>query len=140
MAEIRVIRGTCGISYMDGNGVKRYAAKTPEDGPFEYDDRKAERLVGLGVAEYTDIVAQKVQHVIAGNLSRKQLETMKIEELKKLASDMNIDITGCKKKTDYVEVIIAMTVEIEDAEDDMDTGEPDDIPALVGAEDLIVDA
>ena len=44
MAEIRVIRGTCGISYLDVNGVKRYAAKTHEDGPFEYDDAKAEGL------------------------------------------------------------------------------------------------
>ena len=50
---------------------------------------------------------------------------------------MDIDITRCKKKANFIEVIIAAPVEIEDA---IDTGEPDDTPALVGAEDLIVDA
>lgn len=134
MAEIRVIRGACGISYLDGNGVKRYATKTHEDGPFEYDDAKAKRLVGLGVAEYMDIAAQEATMI--GHLSRKQLETMKVEELKKLASDMDIDITRCKKKADFIETIIAAPV----IEDTNDIGELDDTPYLVGAEDLIVDA
>lgn len=141
MAKIRVIRGACGISYLDVYGVKRYATKTHEDGPFEYDDAKAERLVGLGVAEYTNITAQEAPHMIIGHLSReqsrRQLETMTVEELKKLALDMDIDITRCKKKADFIEAIIAAPVEIEDA---IDTGEPDDTPTLVGAEDLIVDA
>lgn len=135
MAEIRVIRGTCGISYLDENGVRRYTTKTHEDGSFEYDDAKAERLVGLGVAKYVDIAAQEAPHTMMGHLSRKQLETMTVEELKKLASD--IDIKRCKKKADFIEAIIAEPVEIEDA---IDTGEPDDTPTLVGAEDLIVDA
>ncbi len=135
MAEIRVIRGTCGISYLDENGVRRYTTKTHEDGSFEYDDAKAERLVGLGVAKYVDIAAQEAPHTMMGHLSRKQLETMTVEELKKLASD--IDIKRCKKKADFIEAIIAAPVEIEDA---IDTGEPDDTPTLVGAEDLIVDA
>lgn len=135
MAEIRVIRGTCGISYLDENGVRRYTTKTHEDGSFEYDDAKAERLVGLGVAKYVDIAAQEAPHTMMGHLSRKQLETMTVEELKKLASD--IGITRCKKKADFIEAIIAAPVEIEDA---IDTGEPDDTPTLVGAEDLIVDA
>lgn len=135
MAEIRVIRGTCGISYLDENGVRRYTTKTHEDGSFEYDDAKAERLVGLGVAKYVDIAAQEAPHTMMGHLSRKQLETMTVEELKKLASD--IDIKRCKKKADFIEAIIAAPVEIEDA---IDAGEPDDTPTLVGAEDLIVDA
>lgn len=135
MAEIRVIRGTCGISYLDENGVRRYTTKTHEDGSFEYDDAKAERLVGLGVAKYVDIAAQEAPHTMMGHLSRKQMETMTVEELKKLASD--IDIKRCKKKADFIEAIIAAPVEIEDA---IDTGEPDDTPTLVGAEDLIVDA
>ena len=135
MAEIRVTRGTCGISSLDENGVRRYTTKTHEDGSFEYDDAKAERLVGLGVAKYVDIAAQEAPHTMMGHLSRKQLETMTVEELKKLASD--IDIKRCKKKADFIEAIIAAPVEIEDA---IDTGEPDDTPTLVGAEDLIVDA
>jgi len=137
MAEIRVIRGTCGISYLDENGVRRYTTKTHEDGSFEYDDAKAERLVELGVAKYVDIAAQEAPHTMMGHLSRKQMETMTVEELKKLASDMDIDITRRKKKADFIEAIIAAQVEIEDA---IDTGEPDDTPTLVGAEDLIVDA
>lgn len=135
MAEIRVIRGTCGISYLDGNGIKRYTTKTHEDGPFEYNDAKAKRLVGMGVAEYVDIAVQEATMI--GHLSREQLETMTVEELKKLASDMDIDITRCKKKANFIEAIIAAPVEIEDA---IDTGEPDDTPTWVGAEDLIVDA
>ena len=35
---------------------------------------------------------------------------------------MNIDITRCKKKADVIEAIIAMTLEIEGAENGIDTG------------------
>ena len=52
MAKIKVKYGGCGIKYTDAHGNERHALKTPEDGPFECDDAQAERLVGMGVAEY----------------------------------------------------------------------------------------
>ena len=33
---------------------------------------------------------------------REQLEAMKLDELKKLAEDMGIDISGLKKKSDFI--------------------------------------
>lgn len=65
MATIRVKCGGCGIEYQDANGNKRHALKTPESGPFECDDAQAERLVGLGVAEYVGLQWREVEDKVA---------------------------------------------------------------------------
>lgn len=52
MTLIRIIRGGCGISWTDANGILRHALKTPENGPFECSEAQASRLVSLGVATY----------------------------------------------------------------------------------------
>ena len=36
---------------------------------------------------------------------RKQLEDMKLDELKQLAEDMGIDISGLKKKSDFIDAV-----------------------------------
>ena len=45
-----------------------------------------------------------------GHLDRGQLEDMKLNNLKKLASEIGIDIAGFKKKADYVDAISAADV------------------------------
>lgn len=141
MATIKVKFGGCGIKYTDANGNARHALKTPEHGPFECDDAQADRLVGLGVAEYVAAegvaLADEQQGTgegekLTGHLDAAQLETMTNEQLKRLAADMGVDVTGCKKKADYIEAIVAVEVEVEAADivDDPDN----DLPELGAAD------
>lgn len=161
MAKIRVTRGGCGIEYTDANGTARFALKTPENGPFECDDAQAARLVELGVAVYCDELGwrevakdpapqtdeqqqeqtdeqqqeqaddtqEPEKHV--GHLAADQLETMTNEQLKALAADMGVDVTGCKKKADYIAAIVAVEVELGD---EVDPDEDDELPELSAAD------
>ena len=145
MAMIKVTRGGCGIVYTDAHGNARHALKTPENGPFECDDALAARLVSLGVAEYVNELGWKavsnptpqigeqqkeqtdgVQETEddTAHLDAEQLNTMTIEQLKGLAADMDVDVTGCKKKADYIAAIVAVEVELGDEIDD------DELPNL----------
>ena len=146
MANIKVKLGGCGIVYTDAHGNARHALKTPEHGPFECDDAQAARLVGLGVAEYVAAEGMALAddqqgtgegEKLTGHLDAAQLETMTNEQLKNLAADMGVDVTGCKKKADYIAVIVAVEVEVEpDAiVDDPDEDDPDnDLPDLSAAD------
>lgn len=138
MATIKVTRGGCGIQYNDAHGNARHALKTPESGPFECDDAQAARLVSLGVAEY--VGAQKKEQTdgsqgtekATGHLDAAQLETMTNEQLKNLAADMGVDVTGCKKKADYIAAIVAVEVGLGD---EVDPDEDDDeLPELNAAD------
>ena len=60
-----------------------------------------------------------------GTLDPEQLSTMKFDDLKRLAEDMGIDVSGIRKKTDLVAAIAA--VEVEYAEDDDSEEVPDGI-------------
>lgn len=154
MATIKVKFGGCGIKYTDANGNERHALKTPESGPFECDDAQADRLVGLGVAEYVGLQWRQVAdpapqqeqqqedagepsqepEKATGHLDAAQLENMKIEQLKALAADMGVDVTGCKKKADYIAAIVAVEVELGD-EVDPDEDDPDnELPDLNAAD------
>lgn len=65
---------------------------------------------------------------MAGHLDAAQLETMTNEQLKNLAGDLGIDVTGCKKKADYVAAIVAVEVEapVEDDElPELDAADPE---------------
>lgn len=140
MAKIKVTRGTCGIRYTDANGRTRSASKTTADGVFECDDKVAARFVGLGVAAYADKEAAALEEPVAdpdqeaegetdqetsgetetaAHLDAEQLSTMTIKELAALAADMGVDVSGCKKKDDYVAAIAAVEVTPGDAEDDL---------------------
>lgn len=154
MAYIKVIRGGCGIKYTDANGNARHALKMPEHGPFECDDVQADNLVRLGVAAY--LTAPGVVDVydetpgqdqpeqdqseqdqpagkIIGHLAVEMLEGMTVAQLKDLAADIDVDVSACKKKADYVAVIAAADVEVDDDAivDDPDNELPDltvDVP------------
>lgn len=130
MVKIKVIRGGCGISYTDEHGVQRHCIKTKEDGEFEYDNAKAERLVRLGFARYVtptvNDVGQK-EDELKSYLSADGLQDMTIEDLKKLANDMGVDVTKCRRKQEFIEVI--SSVELEDDDEDempnLDVADPE---------------
>lgn len=113
---IKIKRGGCGVSYTDGNGVERYALKTPKDEAFLCEIEQAKRLVKLGVAEYVadtkgDTEAKEgVELGEKGHLDAAQLESMDFNDLKKLAKDMGVTPAG-KKKADYIAALAAVEVE-----------------------------
>lgn len=132
MRKIRVTVGTVG--YYDAKHAHK--RMTAADGPFECEDTQAERFVSAGVAEYVGgvIEADEVdEQEVTGHLAKSQLEEMTIQQLQNLAGDLGIDVTGCKKKADYVEAIAAAEVNAGGMVDDEDT-DGDDLPDLNAAD------
>lgn len=134
--RIKITRGGCGIKYTDEHGNARHALKTPEDGAFDCEAEQAERLVGLGVAEYVgeEPVAQADAQQVSGHLDAAALEEMDYNELKKLAADMGVVPEG-KKKADYIAALVAVEVEADGEEETDGEEDPDnDMPELNAAD------
>lgn len=108
---IRIKRGTFG--YFDG---RKIVPKTKESGPFECDDRLAERLVSQGVAEYADGSADDRDG---------DLESLKKAQLVEIAEGLGIETAG-KTKAELIG-------EIEDA-GEHDAAQSDDAPVIEAAE------
>lgn len=130
--KIKIKCGGAGVNYTDGNGVARYALKTPKDGAFECEIEQAKRLVSLGVAEYAE--AEKPHSFqnaegkkLIARLDAEQLEGMDFNDLKKLAKDMGVNPEG-KKKTDYIAAILAADIE---PGEEADGDEPPALDAIV---------
>lgn len=51
---------------------------------------------------------------MTGHVDKEQLNEMKLEELKQLAKDMGLDTTGVTRKAQYVDLIAAKEVIVED--------------------------
>ena len=132
MRKIRVTVGTVGF-YDAKHAHKR---KTAADGPFECEDTQAERFVSAGVAEYIGGVIKADEaddQEVTGHLAKIQLEEMTIQQLQNLAGDLGVDVTGCKKKADYVDAIAAAEVNAGGMVDDEGT-DGDDLPDLNAAD------
>lgn len=132
MRKIRVTVGTVG--YYDAKHAHK--RMTAADGPFECEDTQAERFVSAGVAEYVGVAieADEVdEQEVTGHLAKSQLEEMTIQQLQNLAGDLGVDVTGCKKKADYVDAIAAAEVNAGGMVDDEDT-DGDDLPDLNAAD------
>lgn len=132
MRKIRVTVGTVGF-YDAKHAHKR---KTAADGPFECEDTQAEHFVSAGVAEYIGGVIKADEaddQEVTGHLAKNQLEEMTIQQLQNLAGDLGIDVTGCKKKADYVDAIAAAEVNAGGMVDDEGT-DGDDLPDLNAAD------
>ena len=129
MKEIKIINGTYG--YRPAPGVVE--PKNPESPAFFAEDKEAERLVGLGVAEYVnDLGCEEVANDPqndAGDgsedgksddrLTAEALEKWDYNDIKALAADMGVTPEG-KKKSDYINAILAAQDESETDEDDED--------------------
>jgi hypothetical protein len=132
MRKIRVTVGTVG--YYDAKHAHK--RMTAADGPFECEDTQAEHFVSAGVAEYVGgaIEADEAdEQEVTGHLAKSQLEEMTIQQLQNLAGDLGIDVTGCKKKADYVDTIAAAEVNAGGMVDDEAT-DGDDLPDLNAAD------
>lgn len=132
MRKIRVTVGTVG--YYDAKHAHK--KMTAADGPFECEDTQAEHFVSAGVAEYVGgaiEVDEADEQEVTGHLAKSQLEEMTIQQLQNLAGDLGVDVTGCKKKADYVDAIAAAEVTAGGVVDDEDT-DGDDLPDLNAAD------
>lgn len=132
MRKIRVTVGTVGF-YDAKHAHKR---KTAADGPFECEDTQAEHFVSAGVAEYIGGVIKADEaddQEVTGHLAKNQLEEMTIQQLQNLAGDLGVDVTGCKKKADYVDAIVAAEVNAGGMVDYEGT-DGDDLPDLNAAD------
>lgn len=132
MRKIRVTVGTVG--YYDAKHAHK--RMTAADGPFECEDTQAEHFVSAGVAEYVGgaiEVDEADEQELTGHLAKSQLEEMTIQQLQNLAGDLGVDVTGCKKKADYVDAIAAAEVTAGGVVDDEDT-DGDDLPDLNAAD------
>ena len=132
MRKIRVTVGTVGF-YDAKHAHKR---KTAADGPFECEDTQAEHFVSAGVAEYIGGVIKADEaddQEVTGHLAKNQLEEMTTQQLQNLAGDLGVDVTGCKKKADYVDTIAAAEVNAGGMVDDEGT-DGDDLPDLNAAD------
>ena len=132
MRKIRVTVGTVG--YYDAKHAHK--KMTAADGPFECEDTQAEHFVSAGVAEYVGGVIEADEadeQEVTGHLVKSQLEEMTIQQLQNLAGDLGVDVTGCKKKADYVDAIAAAEVNAGGMVDDEDT-DGDDLPDLNAAD------
>ena len=131
MRKIRVTVGTVG--YYDAKHAHK--RMTAADGPFECEDTQAEHFVSAGVAEYVGGVIEADEadeQEVTGHLAKSQLEEM-IQQLQNLAGDLGVDVTGCKKKADYVDAIAAAEVNAGGMVDDEDT-DGDALPDLNAAD------
>lgn len=132
MRKIRVTVGTVG--YYDAKHAHK--RMTAADDPFECEDTQAEHFVSAGVAEYVGgaiEVDEADEQEVTGHLAKSQLEEMTIQQLQNLAGDLGIDVTGCKKKADYVDAIAAAEVNAGGMVDDEAT-DGDDLPDLNAAD------
>lgn len=132
MRKIRVTVGTVG--YYDAKHAHK--RMTAADGPFECEDTQAEHFVSAGVAEYVGGVIEADEadeQEVTGHLAKSQLEEMTIQQLQNLAGDLGVDVTGCKKKADYVDAIAAAEVTAGGVVDDEDA-DGDDLPDLNAAD------
>lgn len=132
MRSIRVTVGTVG--YYDAKHAHK--KMTAADGPFECEDTQAEHFVSAGVAEYVGGVIEADEaddQEVTGHLAKSQLEEMTIQQLQNLAGDLGVDVTGCKKKAEYVEAIAAAEVTAGGVVDDEDA-DGDDLPDLNAAD------
>lgn len=132
MRKIRITVGTVG--YYDAKHAHK--RMTAADGPFECEDTQAEHFVSAGVAEYVGGVIEADEadeQEVTGHLAKSQLEEMTIQQLQNLAGDLGVDVTGCKKKADYVDAIAAAEVNAGGMVDDEDT-DGDDLPDLNAAD------
>lgn len=132
MRKIRVTVGTVG--YYDAKHAHK--RMTAADGPFECEDTQAEHFVSACVAEYVGGVIEADEadeQEVTGHLAKSQLEEMTIQQLQNLAGDLGVDVTGCKKKADYVDAIAAAEVNAGGMADDEDT-DGDALPDLNAAD------
>lgn len=102
-------------------GVVSATRKEPD--VFTEDKAIADKAIASGYFQLVE-EAEETQATIKGHLDKRQLEEMKVDELRQLAEDMGIDTSSLKKKAELVEAIAAEEVEAPaQDENEVDYGE-----------------
>lgn len=126
MYHLRLIKA---LSY---TGLVSATQKNPDT--FTEDKAIADGAVASGYFTLIEDEAEEEQQEAKYHLNKAQLDEMKFDDLKKLAADMGIDITGIKKKADLVDAIAAVYVEPGepvDDENEVDYGEGAGSPTMI---------
>lgn len=126
MYHLRLIKA---LSY---TGLVSATQKNPDT--FTEDKAIADGAVASGYFTLIKDEAEEEQQEAKYHLNKAQLDEMKFDDLKKLAADMGIDITGIKKKADLVDAIAAVEVEpgeLVDDENEVDYGEDAGSPTMI---------
>ena len=115
MKEVKIIKGTY------GHKVNGRVKPVSLGGTVELQDEEAQRLVDLEVAEYVNVFTdndklnadneKEEDEIITTHLDRTQLETMKLEDLKRLATDMGIDVKTLKK-AEIIDLVVQVEVQV----------------------------
>ena len=149
MKTVRIISGTYGADNGKGGVIAISRGET-----CEVDDQEAARLVSIGVASVAVATAQETQAEseasedmsersdtqsgVVGRLDANQLLAWTNAQLEQLAEDMGLDVSKCKKKSDYIELITSEDVIIHsdcvDGGDDEDTIDDGELPPNLEAE------
>ena len=88
-----------GLSYY---GVIQATKKNPD--VFVEDKEIADKVMKSGYFKMVGTDEKNIS-VEKAHLDREQLEVMRLDDLKKLAEDMEIDTSGLKKKSDFINAI-----------------------------------
>lgn len=89
-------------------GVVSATRKEPD--VFTEDKAIADKALASGYFQLVEDDGRQTA-TVKGHLSKEQLESMKVSDLKKLAEAMGIDTSGIEKKAELVEAISAEEVE-----------------------------
>lgn len=95
-----------GKSYYGFGGKVQATAKEP-DAVVE-DEATANAAVASGYFEM--VTGEDSAELLTGTLDPEQLESMKLDDLKRLAAQMGIDTKGLSKKAEFIEAITAQEV------------------------------
>ncbi len=115
MAFVKIVRGT----YGHWNG-KAVVAKNSDSEPFELDEKKAQRIVDLGVAQYVQKEkalkaegqpAEVESKIMEPDIS--ELEKMTVMELKKIAGEYGIPYEKTSKKAELIQAIQSAAIPAE---------------------------
>lgn len=113
------------IKALSYTGIVKATRKNPDI--FVEDKATADAAVATGYFKLVEGVSDGEAETQTAHLDREQLEEMKFDDLKRMATDMGIDIKGLKSKNDIVEAIVAVEVtpgpEADEEENEVDYGE-----------------
>lgn len=113
------------IKALSYTGIVKATRKNPD--VFVEDKATADAAVATGYFKLVECVSDGEAEAQTAHLDIEQLEGMKFDDLKRMATDMGIDIKGLKSKNDIVEAIVAVEVtpgpEVDEEENEVDYGE-----------------
>lgn len=107
MKKVKIVNGAYGYKPEGSFFTKVITANDP---PIEVDDKEAERLVKIGVARiFEDTLPEwlRAEYEDPKLPAETKFEDLKIKELIAICTEMGLDASKCRKKSDYIDLIKA---------------------------------